>query len=587
MDKAVISETMRDLEHDFEFKRKDIMYFPDNNQSGSYNQGQVTFDLSALAGNTSYAHFREGSILIPLVMNLSGAVAGNLTQDVANAFALSLKNGYWNVLDSYNVTINGVTKKETCRYENLDISYRVNSTFSQDDLTTMGPSMGFSKDSSPFQYFSAGNATNNGLGECGNVTLVKALDTPSIGYNATGSNFFANGRWNRMQTTAMNIGTATNYGTLTKSAVNLQNENRNYCVSPNSANEIIYYVTAVIPLKLFPIFESLPLMRGARISLNLFTNTNCSCTFQTLGGAGIIGFSQTGFNIQSNNGQFPMQISAPQNGALKACTTGFNPIAGANEIFTCGIAIARSHSSTTPVLGVSPVYTHTIPNCRLYLPLYIPSDTLAERLTASGGMLKNVVYRDIQNATYLNVPPNQQFTYVFPSFIQKPRYLLICPFLSSLCNGATNPGAQNLVFTNGVNVGSPLISPFTSAPGTVSPYLTVTNFSVLLNQRNLFQQPRNYNWECFSNEVRPSNAINGGITPYGLTNGLISEEDYNSHGYNYIYVDLSRHTQSEDNMATQIQISGNNNSLVPVDYYIFVAYERSFVINCSTGQINQ
>ena len=87
--------------------------------------------------------------------------------------------------------------------------------------------------------------------------------------------------------------------------------------------------------------------------------------------------------------------------------------------------------------------------------------------------------------------------------------------------------------------------------------------------------------------MRPSNAINGGITPYGLTNGLISEEDYNSHGYNYIYVDLSRHTQSEDNMATQIQISGNNNSLVPVDYYIFVAYERSFVINCSTGQINQ
>ena len=81
--------------------------------------------------------------------------------------------------------------------------------------------------------------------------------------------------------------------------------------------------------------------------------------------------------------------------------------------------------------------------------------------------------------------------------------------------------------------------------------------------------------------------INGGITNYGLSNGLISEEDWNSRGYNYIYVDLSRHTQAEDVTPTQISITGQNNSNIQVDYYMFVEYESNFVINCSTGQITQ
>lgn len=575
MDKAVISESMRDLEHDFEFKSKNMQYISDTNYSGTYNSGQVTLDLSALAGNTSYVNFKEANILIPLVMNLTGS--GHLTADVANAFALSLKNGYWNILDSYNVSINGISRKETVRYENQYISYRVNSTFSQDDLNNMGPSIGFQKDNGFATYYSSGVATNYGLGETHNVSLDSTLatDTTKSGYNG-GTNVFANGRFRRMQTTSMNLNTTSFASIVKNSETLLQNENRNYCHGANSANEVIYYVTAVIPLKLFSIFESLPLMRGARIVLNLFTNSNCSCSFQTIGG-GTIGFSQTGFSITSQTGQFPMQISAPCYNTVGNNTTGFNSITTANATFVCGIAIARSHSSA------SAVFTHTISNVRLYYPLYLPSDTLAMKLTDGGGMLKNVVYKDLQSSILTNVMPNSAFTYVFPAILPKVRSLLIIPFISALVNGGTS---MTTTLTNAVIVGSPVISPFVSGT-TCSPYLTVTNFNVSLNAKMLYQQPRSYNWEAFNNEVRPSNMINGGITNYGLSNGLISEEDWNSKGYNYIYVDLSRHTQAEDMQATQISITGQNNTNIQVDYYVFVEYEKSFVINCSTGQISQ
>ena len=581
MDKAVISESMRDLELDFEFKSKNMQYISDTNYSGTYNSGQVTLDLSALAGNTSYVNFKEANILIPLVINLTGT--GHLNPDVANAFAVSLKNGYWNILDSYNCQINGVSKVETCRYINQHISYRVNSTFSQDDLNNLGPTIGFQKDNGFATYYSDGTATNFGLGEVNNVSLVKSLETPKYGYNGNGSNIFGSGRFNRMQTTAMNTAT-TSFASLVKGTNEsvLQNENRDYCLNANSANEIIYYVSAVIPLKLFSIFEALPLMRGARIVLNLFTNTNCSCSFQNLSGGGTIGFSQTGFSITSSTSQFPLQISAPQyvvvSGTPSAgTTTGFNCIATANSTYTVGIAIGRSHSSSNSV------HQHTIPNVRFYYPLYVPSDMLAEKLTSSGGMLKKVVYRNVQNALLTNVMPNSAFTYVFPAILPKVRSLLIIPFISALVNGGTN---MTTTVTNGVIVGSPVISPFVSGT-TCTAYLTVTNFNVSLNAKMLYQQPRSYNWETFNNEVRPSNMINGGITNYGLSNGLISEEDWNSRGYNYIYVDLSRHTQAEDVTPTQISITGQNNSNIQVDYYMFVEYESNFVINCSTGQITQ
>ena len=93
MDKTVLSTSFQDLEKDFEFKKKDMIWITDTNYSGSYNNAQVTFDLSSLCNNTSYAHFKEGYITIPLVMNLSSANAGapGFLADASNAFCMSLK----------------------------------------------------------------------------------------------------------------------------------------------------------------------------------------------------------------------------------------------------------------------------------------------------------------------------------------------------------------------------------------------------------------------------------------------------------------------------------------------------------------
>lgn len=584
-DKTIIAETLRSDEKDFEFVKKDSsIFYPDSNTTASYQTGQIMWDLSNMAGQTDYSSFREGHMVIPLVVNLSSATGGNgLTADFANAFAVSLKNSYASIIDSYTLTINGKTVKELTRFENMDVIYRIHSSFSKDDELNYGASIGYAKDTGSFEYYSDVTNPNKGIGECANCWLNNTNAHPSVafGYNGANSNeFYADGRWKRMQTTSFTNTTAlANSASIMKSQGNLTTENRNYCYNPNGEIEVIWYMTAYIPLKLFPIFKELPLMRGARVQLTVYTNTNCYATFGNLGG-GNVGFSSCAITTQ--NAQFPLQISPPQLVTVGQSGTGFNNITTANTQYNVGIAIAKSHS--TAKAG----YSHPISNCRLYIPTYQPSPSMALKLSENGGLLRNVVYNDLMFTQYNSITAGQNFTWALPFFITRPRYILILPFISANTNGMSALNTQIPSITNTINIGSPVQSPFTSSPSLCSAYLTLTNFNVSLNNKMLYSQNVNYNFQMFNNEVRTSNLINGGVSDYGISNSLFSEEDFNSKGYNYIYVNLDRTgSQAQDNQLTQIQITGTNNSAVSCDYYVFCAYSKSFTLNVSTGQTSQ
>jgi len=162
--------------------------------------------------------------------------------------------------------------------------------------------------------------------------------------------------------------------------------------------------------------------------------------------------------------------------------------------------------------------------------------------------------------------------------ISRPRYLLIYPFLSSLANGAQ-------AITNTVNgLGSPMGSPFSSAPGTCSPYCFLSNFNVMVSGSNVFQSNINYNFENFLQQWRQGNSLNGGLTD-NMSSGLIDKNAWSS-GYNIVYVDLSKKiSQAADDISRAIQITGTNASLVSVDYYVIVSYQREFLLSTSTGNL--
>jgi len=93
-----------------------------------------------------------------------------------------------------------------------------------------------------------------------------------------------------------------------------------------------------------------------------------------------------------------------------------------------------------------------------------------------------------------------------------------------------------------------------------------------------------YGFEQWLQEVRGSNALNGGI-PLGLTSGLLTQNDYEN-GYRFIYVDLSRRiSQANDDTSRSIQVQFKNSAAYMCDYQMIIAYEKEIVLSTSTGAL--
>ena len=171
--------------------------------------------------------------------------------------------------------------------------------------------------------------------------------------------------------------------------------------------------------------------------------------------------------------------------------------------------------------------------------------------------------------------------------VSRARALLGIPFLSAQTNGTKDITTNT--FSAGTNVTgtstfSTMASAFSSSPATCCPYHTCSNYNVLVSGVALYQSNYQYKFEHFLQEIRGSNAINGGIS-LAMSSGLLSQTDY-EHGYGYIYTDLSRRTgQASDDISRSIQVQLTNTSNCYVDYVWFIIYEREIEISTSSGAL--
>jgi hypothetical protein len=541
------------IEHPYLFQSRQFTFVPDSN-SGNYPNGAVVFDLASLSNSGRWLDLKQSYVTIPLVLSVQGNAA--LTVTAENAFAASLKNGYHQLINSLSVELTNNQIVNLTSFSNLDINYKLLTKTSYEDLQNFGSSIGFQKDTTEgILYRSV--ADPNGLGECNNK-IQQTLFTTSNGWGVNGMNF-NQGRINRMLNTSYDP-LATEQAKFTTAAL-LQQAGKNYVDRTTSTSYINYYILATIPLRiLHDAFEKLPLMRGAYFRLIVNTNTSCLTTltnnntnYQTI-------------STTSQNNVLPFMISPIGTGS------GFSPGASATSV-QVSLGIGKSYNTTTS-------YSHpTMSQCRIYGCLY-ELTPIYEELYLKTTPTKTIKYNDILSFQVLNTAAGGQFSQILTNGISRPRYLLICPFLSSVVNGSTS----FTQFTAGFAVGSPMNSPFSSAPGTCGPQLAVTNFNVLVSGVNIYQSNLNYRFENWLQEIRGSNAVNGGLTQL-ISSGLLSQTDYEN-GYPFIYVNLERKaSQANDDISRSIQIIGTNASSVNVDYYCIIGYEREITVSTSTGSL--
>ena len=95
MDEYAYFSSQTEQKSEFLFSNVQQNYVQDQN-NGSYANGQVVFDLATLSNSGKYIDFQNSFIVVPLVMNLN--LTGSTDKSAENAFAASLKMVFINSL---------------------------------------------------------------------------------------------------------------------------------------------------------------------------------------------------------------------------------------------------------------------------------------------------------------------------------------------------------------------------------------------------------------------------------------------------------------------------------------------------------
>lgn len=526
------------------FKDKDYAYILDQN-GGSYN-GQIIIDTSTLSNVDRFANYREAYLEIPLVMTLNNSTAAAAAFNGATApYAMALKAGFWQLIHSISVDFNGRSVVQLTPYTNMWVGFRAVTELSLGDVAKYGPSIGYSKDSSTsFSYSAAASA--DGIRLCNNKAY------PALQSIATSTGETSNTGMLQRQISTSTDPTVAPWSTFLNTAGH-STVGKSFYANP-AAEYKAWYVIAKIRLRdVCDWFDELPLIKGASMKITINTNT----ASVTVTGAATPTITTASANISILGGTCPFMI------ASSAANQGMNPICtAAAGIYTANLSIAKCTNASLKA-GAASLTHPTLQACRLYVPLYEFTPSMASQFLALGTK-KKVTYTDIYQYTVSNVAAGGTFNQLISNGIVNPKRLLIIPFMASTVDF------------------SPFTSPFDSAPATTTPLVALTQLNVQLSGINVWAMNEMYDFEAFMHELSET-GINGGKTP-GLCSGLLSEQDFTT-AYRYYLCNLSRRLPNEDGVPKSIQIMGTNASSIALDLYVFVEYERSLEVDVVTGQI--
>jgi hypothetical protein len=183
-DEFVYNQSIDEKKHPYLFESKQYIYQADS-QGGTYSTPQVSFETNIFSSQDRFIDFTQGFVVIPLVMTLNAAFTG---QSYGNAFCMSLKNGYHHLVHSLTANLSNGDFVNQSSYTNMKINYDIVSSFSNDTVTNLGPSIGFHgiDDWKSITYNPVGNGSVTGLGEINN-NLIPSAFTTTNGYLATGT----------------------------------------------------------------------------------------------------------------------------------------------------------------------------------------------------------------------------------------------------------------------------------------------------------------------------------------------------------------------------------------------------------------
>lgn len=553
------------------FQNKIYNYVQDLNNSN--NPTQIKFQLDGFRSSDKFVNPSEMFISIPIVLAMArdSADSAGFAAGLGNLdFAFLLKNGYWNLINSMSVMIDNKECVQITPNLNYFANFKVNSSYSADDLQSGYGALGNYPDSSTsWTYNPVGTVTKSGEGLCNNQispSYNATMGTASYVYG----DYYNTGAFARTYYNNIRVdGTANSKWNGVKTASQFQAEAKNYLASSDASVATAYrvqYITANIRLKdLSDIFEKLPLLRGFNCTLTLNLNMGNvkvwknGTTGVTLGDATSTTTAKIASNVAvSNGGSIPFMVT-------RSTTDWTSTTDTQTGYLSVGCYYASVRPSGVGNQSSLNIPAHPLTTARCYAPLITlqPERALSY---LSENKKKLVVYRDLLYFYQPNVTAGSSFNYQLAPSINNMKSIVVIP----------NLGTSVL----GIQEGQ---SPFDSCPATTAP-LSIYNFNVQVASQNVLQQNIQYGIEQYFFETFGANSVNGSQS-VGVNSSLFGFADFENI-YKYYYVNLARRLPS-DTLGKSVSIVGQNNNSLAMDLYIFIEIEKSLIIDTETGKVEE
>ena len=335
----------------------------------------------------------------------------------------------------------------------------------------------------------------------------------------------------RAKTTGNNILDAENLKYM--DATQLQAKRRSHYVQ-TSTTVHHFYMLLTIPLsELSDFFKNMPLVRRPLIKLNIKFHTADTVLAYTHAG--------TTLAITSVNSMY-----------------GFCPYMVGNGF----LGTADSAITISSEVGGG----HPIKKCYLNICTYDMEPAQEEfyfkKNSAYKVMFSQVMYKKFKSQSgAINIMVNNNQSRLRGLLLQT----------SAGQNGGALPSTANVVSTNNSCFSASLCMPHTH----------YTNLNVMLSGKKLFQNNLDYTYQQYTDMV-------SALSLYGdvdeITSGLITETDYSSGIYGFVYIDFSTLGEEDYYSNHSVEVIGNVNSLIDVDISSFLIYDKEITINCSDSQ---
>jgi len=606
------------------YASKQWQYINDIN-GGIYSNAGLTlvqFDLSSIYNSQNLIDPSQMFCVMPITYvsaYSSSTSTPTLLAPVAGGWAsCGLKNGYYQMLHGADLVVNGKTIDQYQPNINSYINFKLLSLMSQDDLKTLGATLGMGETLDNPQSLAFYQGTNikanntittisafptapvapsstttswvGGNGVSNNLPFSSTPDfgdQPGIGVNQF-TNAYNNGFYSRLKkvvdttTTATNIfGTATGTGS---SATNIMNATQlssefkaTYQVL--NTNYAVWYDFCVIRMcDVFDSMKSLCLMKKFDGILRMYFNTGSVGSTAFNGISNLTGTNAliTSSSLSTFTNTCPLLQSANISGTASASLYPTTTQAIASGLF---IGKATSTSLFGGINLANSGASNPMGSCRMYYPqVQLKPEKLIPYI--SENRAKKIVYTSVLTNQFSSITSGASFSALVQSGVQNVRGVLILPFISASINGT----AGSAIYSAGsVTTFAQALSPYDPAPASSAP-ISLLNLQVAIGGQNVLQNTLNFTYENFLEQVTLYEKINAG--DLGLSCGLINQ-NYWENSYRAYYVDCTRGNISDLLSPRNVNVSFTNNSNVTIDVLVFTEYFSDFVVDVETGIVTK